>query len=123
MEFNRETVADELNRSYSGVKITDGPNGPFELRSALRLGSTTSKLINAIASEMERHVKEVKAEEGGELDTELLTRLTVDGLALRSTSPADFREWLDGFPEDDVPAILRMLQKGLETADQGESAA
>lgn len=122
MEFNRETVAAELEQHYGGVKITDGPNGPFELRSSLRMGSQTAKLINGIATEMEAMAERAKLH-GEDLDMAKITEMTIDALALRSTSPGDFRTWIGGYPEDDQPAVLRVLQKGLEQADQGESGA
>jgi hypothetical protein len=128
MEFNAESVAAEVDKQFAGVTITDGPNGPINIKASVRLSKERRKMINALGEQLDKAAKAPKIILDGETvddpdfepDLDRIEEIQIDALALRCDEPQDLRDWL----VDKDPAVLVVLQKALnKEADQGETGA
>lgn len=128
MEFNAESIAAEVNKQYAGVTITDGPNGPINIKASVRLSKERRKMINSLGEQLDKAAKAPQKMIDGELvddpdfepDLDRIEEIQIDALALRCDNPQDLRDWL----ADKDPATLVVLQKALnKEADQGETEA
>lgn len=115
MEFTREALAQEVDKQFGALTLTDAPGGPIELRSYLRLDAATIAQMNRI----DEQIAKLGDEDG--LDDEAqwteLRRLTIERLALMADRPDALREYV---ANDDF-ATLRVLTKAWREATQGEA--
>lgn len=116
MEFTRESLAQEVDKQFGALTLTDAPGGPVELRSYLRLDPVAIAQMNRIDEQIAT-LDDPKRELDDEAQWTELRRLTIDRLALMADRPDALREYV---VNDDL-ATLRVLTKAWREATQGES--
>lgn len=112
MEFTRESLAQEVDKQFGALTLTDAPGGPIELHATLRLSTANLGRLGEIAEQID-----ALADRNDEESWDAARQLFIDRLALVADRPDALREYV---ANDDI-ATLRVLTKAWRDATQGES--